>query len=504
MRVYGSSPLYNYVELVFRSKRLFIVSIILATIVTVGVAATRETTYSARALILLSGNAIGNNGQDDASQRGSIQYKMSILNAVLRDPNFIKEAFREGGLDKDANGQNLTDEDFKKFCVEGHDSLQTAVGGNILELSCRWKDRRCEKIITSFYDSFTRYVSSDETILSANQTELLRKLNDEYTDKVKDLEKKIIVYKKKNADHYQPEYTNAVAMLQAAKDRYAAYQDLIGSTQGQMQSVQEQLAKTEHYYTGKRMLQDVTASPGYMQAEVDKSKAETKLQELLVRYSDQAPAVRAQRELIANIQQSMDTAKKIAAGRKNVTGSSEEVNPDWLNLKSQAQALELKLKDSQKMLSYTQTSIARLTTAAMTTPEEQYRYKWLTDKQELYESIRKNLGARYEQAQMDEQKETTMHIAEMKMIVPPEAERDSTGAKSGLFMAAGPILGILIAFAFSLLTETLDHSLRTPLEVEKFLGKPVLAVLPRMDLPRGKDAPQISSAGGGSGYLPPA
>ena len=57
MRVYGSSPLYNYVELVFRSKRLFVISIILATIVTVGVAATRATTYSARALVLLSGDA---------------------------------------------------------------------------------------------------------------------------------------------------------------------------------------------------------------------------------------------------------------------------------------------------------------------------------------------------------------------------------------------------------------------------------------------------------------
>ena len=27
----------------------------------------------------------------------------------------------------------------------------------------------------------------------------------------------------------------------------------------------------------------------------------------------------------------------------------------------------------------------------------------------------------------------------------------------------------------------MDHSLRTPIEVEKHLGKPVLAVLPRMD-----------------------
>jgi capsular polysaccharide biosynthesis protein len=77
-----------------------------------------------------------------------------------------------------------------------------------------------------------------------------------------------------------------------------------------------------------------------------------------------------------------------------------------------------------------------------------------------------------------------MHITEMKMMVEPVAEPD-TGTKNILFYAAGPLLGLLIAFAFSLLAETLDHSLRTPVEVEKYLGKPVLAVLPRMDVPKG-------------------
>ncbi len=77
-----------------------------------------------------------------------------------------------------------------------------------------------------------------------------------------------------------------------------------------------------------------------------------------------------------------------------------------------------------------------------------------------------------------------MHLAEMKMIVEPESELDMVGGKSLLFYGAGPVLGLIIAFAFSLLAETLDHSLRTPIEVEKFLGKPVLAVLPRMEAPR--------------------
>ena len=147
-------------------------------IVTVAVAQMRATTYTARALVLLSGNATSTNfGADDPSQRGSIQYKMSILNVVLKDPNFIREAFREGGLDKDVNGQTMSEEDYQEILrTEAHDALQTAVGGNILELSpAAGKTNAARTIITAFYDSFARYVLDPMKRSSApTQTELLR------------------------------------------------------------------------------------------------------------------------------------------------------------------------------------------------------------------------------------------------------------------------------------------------------------------------------------------
>src|SRR2546429_8745452 len=57
MRIYGSSPLYNYVELIFRCKRLFIVSIILGTVIISTFAYTRPTHYDASILVALAGKA---------------------------------------------------------------------------------------------------------------------------------------------------------------------------------------------------------------------------------------------------------------------------------------------------------------------------------------------------------------------------------------------------------------------------------------------------------------
>ena len=113
-----------------------------------------------------------------------------------------------------------------------------------------------------------------------------------------------------------------------------------------------------------------------------------------------------------------------------------------------------------------------------------YEFKWLTDEYGFVGQIRSNLENRLQQAELTEKQEVQRSSAETAMVVKPAAELESSGGKSMLLYAVGPILGIIIAFAFSLVAETLDHSLRTPIEVEKHLGKPVLAVLPRMDPPR--------------------
>ena len=88
------------------------------------------------------------------------------------------------------------------------------------------------------------------------------------------------------------------------------------------------------------------------------------------------------------------------------------------------------------------------------------------------------------------------------MMVQPEAEMEKGGARGALLLGAGPILGLVIAFCFSLLAESLDHSLRTPMEVEKYLDKPVLAVLPRMDVNKKAARRQLGSGDNNRPSLP--
>jgi hypothetical protein len=157
MRVYGSSPLYNYVELVFRSKRLFIVSVVLTTLIVASIAAMRAGTYTATGVVVLSNSQVTGQGNDDASQRGSVKYKINVLNVVGKDPKFFKEAFLEARLNM-VRGTQMSDDQFDEFCTSARKALRFGIGENILELTCQWKDRQAQDIVNAFYDAYSRRV----------------------------------------------------------------------------------------------------------------------------------------------------------------------------------------------------------------------------------------------------------------------------------------------------------------------------------------------------------
>ena len=135
--------------------------------------------------------------------------------------------------------------------------------------------------------------------------------------------------------------------------------------------------------------------------------------------------------------------------------------------------------------------------------KQNYEFKWLTDQYGIIGQIRTNLENRVQAAELAQKQDYDRSSAETAMVFKPVPEPESSGAKSMLIYAVGPILGLVIAFAFSLVAESLDHSLRTPIEVEKHLGKPVLAVLPRMDPPRAAKRQINSIPDRGQATLPP-
>lgn len=506
MRVYGASPLYNYVELVFRSKRLFILSIVVCTAIVSILTSMKAKQYTATALVLLSGNPNQAGFQAlDESQLGSIKYKLNILNIKMKDPNFFRDAMRDGKLDRAKNGSPLTAQEFDKFYKDVMKAVTVANGENVLEITCRWPDDRAAEIVNAFYDAYARVVLDQETISSTNQTKLLENLLADYTKNLKDIEKKVENYKIANIKEPLMDADSSSQRLQALERAIAEYKVNLQIDQQRLSDYKAKIQTVPQKIDSKFVSGSPSDDSGVQDARRKMNETKEELDRLRDRYQDSHPYV--QKALITHNDAVAIFKRASASVTKNrpVTSITTNRNPEYdrmaqtindLEISIQAQRSKLALQEQNYQVDYVQ--------AQRATPR-QNAFRWLTDKYQLINQIHNNILTRLEDAKLKEKRERELSLAEMTMMVKPEPELEMTGMRNLLMYAAGPILGIIIAFAFALVTETLDHSLRTPVEVEKHLGKPVLAVLPRMDPPKPRKrggAPK--SLGGGPGSNRPS
>ena len=478
MRVYGSSPLFNYVELIFRSKRLFIVSIILASLATTGFYLFRAKSYNARMIVLMTGSEVL--GTPDESARGTIRFKMDVLNIMVRDPNFIKQAMREEHLD-----QGKTELEFVEFCKAVNNSLTySSDGGSILEISCHWPDATCEKIVKAFYSKYSSIVFDQETILTTTRADLLENLVKDYGEKQRELDNKVKAYQLKTIHDPALSFDTANNEWVQRDNEVKRLQSQLDNAQKQRVSIAAALQATPPTIRESTNYLGPGAAPEYAAAIQARDAAEKTLNDLKINHLDADPRVKHAQEEYDAAKAKADQLTKTASSTPNkgpAVSIRENSNPQYAALKTQLTDQDLTITSLQSSLATAISTRNALDQKARIAPEEALKFKYMTEDMGLYSNIHASLRGDLESARLTALRDTKTKAQEMKVMVQPEAEAEKGGSRGALMLAAGPLLGLLIAFCFSLLSESMDHSLRTPIEVEKHLGKPVLAVLPRMD-----------------------
>jgi uncharacterized protein involved in exopolysaccharide biosynthesis len=522
MRVYGASPLYNYVELIFRSKRLFIVSIVLATLIVSTLAAMRSSQYTATAMILLTGDSSSGYQSADEAQLGSVRYKLRLFTIFLRNPQFMKDAIRHAISEQTQaagssqhiwpdTGQpvayhfdpNMSDVALDKFCKDARNAINFGQGEGFLELTCRWPDRRAEDILNAFFWEFHDQVVSYETINSTTAQRVLKKLLGEYKSREQAIEKNIIAYQHKNIETPPVQPTEASSNYVTRVSDLEEMQVSMRMAQEQRDTYAAQLKTLQPTIVSSEVSGSPTDNPRYRAALQKRTEAQDALTSLKTRYQDSHPKVREAQVALDAADEDLKVAEKASKASKNIQAITTVKNPDYLRTVAIINQKDAELKGLRATYELKQKQAQAEKQKAYIAGPKNYEFKWLTDSYGIVQTIRTNLENRLHAAELTERQDLERSASETAMLVKPVAEPESSGGKGMLLYAAGPILGLIIAFAFSLVAETLDHSLRTPLEVEKHLGKPVLAVLPRMDPPRASRR-QLAGTEPGHATLPPA
>jgi uncharacterized protein involved in exopolysaccharide biosynthesis len=509
MRIYGTSPLYNYVELIFRCKRMFILALIIGTLITSYMLRQRTDKYDATMVIALTGKP----------EVGTVAGTAAARTALSRDSNVLVKANQLAWwvknkqapvdfLEQVARNANLDRKyplDFDEKIRQLRASLKFPEGlemGMYLRVNLTWPDKNeAERVLSEL---FNYYRNQMVDLLTAGQTSYRVILERQY--KRAEAEANAISQEKvlytMNHFHTQPSLlATEVSRVDLAQISIQNAQADLEEMRARLAQISLQLQSTEQEVTVDKTTREVREDPA-LKLKADLEDAENRLTQLQQVYSPAHPSVQRQQQVVDAYKERIAKLTGKPAGGPNETSSEvhKTINPEYQKLVSlqneYTQNIKAYTRRLEKLQQLKQQSEARLRQM----PEAEVRFSEIMRNFSIKDNLRRTRQTMLADARIREETDKDWERNSMSLAVPPNADKVDTSSKRMLLYALGPLMGILIAFCFSLLAEALDHTLRTPVEVEKYLGKPVLAVIPRMRAVRegrkrleGSSKPSITS-----------
>jgi capsular polysaccharide biosynthesis protein len=493
MRIYGSSPLFSYVELIFRCKRLFILSVILGTVIASVMVASRATTYNASMVVGLSGdpylasqlrNPMSNreNDKENSPSKRKVQRLMFWVN---QDPEFLDGI---AATEKQKFNLRKSPEEIAKD-IRSKLATPEMLTDQFVQLKLAWGDKsQAEDILTQLFNRFHDKTVEAETLSTTNLQAIAKKQFDSADKKANALGKERVAYE---ARHYFQIPTMLGTQVNRVEQAQSQFEDArleLSDAQQRLTDINVQIQNVPKDIIEQRDVKGVIDHPEIALAQ-QYDDMDRQLKQLLNRYSAQHPAVIDLQKQMAALRSLIDEAKQKAAAQpqKPTTtevGTRTVSNPEYRELMSQKRELERTKNALSRRVADLQTTLSRSRASILAMPVGENEWQRIDSDYQLADAIRKNRKAQLEQIRLDLERQTEVEQNQIKQEVPPKAEKADPAGKTMVLYALGPLLGIVVAFCFSLLLESLDHTLRTPVEVEKYLNKPVLAVIPKMAAPR--------------------
>ncbi len=109
-------------------------------------------------------------------------------------------------------------------------------------------------------------------------------------------------------------------------------------------------------------------------------------------------------------------------------------------------------------------------------PSKEYELARLTRERDLASSIYASLSQKHEEARIEEAE----RIGSLRIIDRADLPRSPTSPRKNLNLAIGIVLALTMGLGLAFFMESLDTSIKTPEEVERKIGLPVIGSIPRV------------------------
>lgn len=522
MRIFGATRLHSFVELCFRRKWLLIIGALLGMGASSILLFSRKSPWEAHILIALTDGSsanrpVGDTASGDAKQGtggagrvGDVAYRKAnrLTVWIKRTPDFMAGVIRDANLD--IKYPRKTTEELSTM-VERSLTDSIIMSDLYLDMGIQWPvARESEDILNALFKRFAEKTVEVETQAVGQQRQALEVQYFEARKKVRQLtilqaspEAKNAIDMPLVAGVEQTPPTPAPQMDPALRAQIENARLDLSEARSRLRGVQSRKQSTQRLLdigpvVGPNEGPDLTLGPAS-----EFAKIQGELTEKLRHYSDAHPDIIDLRKRLEEAKQRLDDARQQQAqARKAQTApKTTTINPIWQDLDQQGAELQSlvssrasHLRDLESQARSQQVAIAAATPRAR--PATISGPAQIASDLQLAKAIRDDRRAKLATAKLEEAGERKAQQSILRVEVPPKAERPSMRRKLILAML-GPAVGFLLVLCYSLLAEWMTKALRTPAEVEMYLGKPVLAVIPKLR-PSGDAPRQLTGSTGPS------
>ncbi|MCC7463422.1 MAG: hypothetical protein IT480_13295 [Gammaproteobacteria bacterium] len=304
---------------------------------------------------------------------------------------------------------------------------------------------RSVAVTRDLLDTFIENVLGQKRSGQESAQAFLRTQISDYERRLSEAEARLAAFKKKNLGLVPGEQGDYFSRLQAESDAAEKARTALQVAETRRAELVSQLrGQTPYTPVADSASSSTRGEGGALDTTSQLQEAETKLQELLLRFTDRHPeviALRAQiEELRARRQKELEALRQ---GRLDQSGGhAAYLNPVYQRIQTSLNETNVEIAALRGELGQHQRRMAELRKLADTAPEVEAEYARLNRDYGVTRAQYQSMVERLEQARITDKADET-GVVKFNIIDPPVAKLEPVAPKRGLWILAGMLLGLI-------------------------------------------------------------
>lgn len=336
-----------------------------------------------------------------------------------------------------------------------------------------------ESLLTIFIESNVGRHRSD--VQSAKS--FLNNQIETYERQLRETEKKLADFKSKHTDVLGTK--NFTSRLGDARDELEQasieYEDALI----RLEKLQQRLAETPQYVAADTAPQSSGGSQSVSPTLERISALEQRLDDLLLRYTEQHPDVITTRRQLKDLREQYEGERRAAAENGGANDGSAPVrgpkvqNPVYEELQLRLVEAESEVATKERRVENAQQNLERLRQMANTAPKLEAQLADLNRDYKVLQEKYQDLLSRRESARISEAREIQTKSVEFRIVDPPEAPARPSGPNRPLYLGVVLVFALGAGGGFAYLLAQLDESFPSPERLRETFAVPVIGTIAR-------------------------